>query len=38
MIEYSKVNVKLSDRQLKKLRNAVKNKKRNNSKIEFKNS
>ena len=26
MIEYSKVNVKLSDRQLKKLRNAVKNK------------
>ena len=26
MIEYSKVNVKLSDRQLKKLKNAVKNK------------
>ena len=26
MVEYSKVNVKLSDTQLKKLKNAVKNK------------
>ena len=26
MVEYSKVNVKLSDRQLKKLKTAVKNK------------
>ena len=26
MVEYSKVNVKLSDNQLKKLKNAVKNK------------
>ena len=37
MIEYGKVNVKLSDAQLKKLKNAVKRKHRNNSENEFKN-
>ena len=37
MVEYSKVNVKLSDRQLKQLKTAAKNKKRNNSENEFKN-
>ena len=37
MVEYSKVNVKLSDRQLKKLKTAVEKKNRNNSENEFKN-
>ena len=37
MVEYSKVNVKLTGAQLKKLKTAVKNKKRNNSENEFKN-
>ena len=38
MVEYSKVNVKLSDAQLKKLKAAVKEKNRNNSENEFKNA
>ena len=33
MVEYSKVNVKLSDTQLKKLKNAVKNKTRKTLRI-----
>ena len=37
MVEYSKVNVKLSDMQLKKLKTAVKKKKRNSSENKFKN-
>ena len=37
MIEYGKINVKLSDAQLKKLKNAVKRKHRNNSGNGFKN-
>ena len=36
MVEYSKVNAKLLDTQLKKLKTAVKNK-RNNSENDFKN-
>ena len=37
MVEYSKVNVKLSDTQLKKLKNAVKNKTGTTLKIDLKN-
>ena len=37
MVEYSKVNIKLTDRQLKQLKTAAKNKKKNNSENEFKN-
>ena len=37
MVEYSKVNVKLSDTQLKKLKSALKDKTGTNSKNEFKN-
>ena len=37
MVEYSKVNVKLSDSQLKKLKTAVKTENRNNSENKFKN-
>ena len=37
MVEYNKVNVKLSHTQLKKLKTAVKKKNRNNSENEFKN-
>ena len=36
MVEYNKVNVKLSDTQLKKLKNAVKNKTRTTLRINFK--
>ena len=36
MVEYSKVNVKLSDTQLKKLKNAVKNKTRTTLRTSFK--
>ena len=36
MVEYSKVNVKLSDNQLKKLKSAVKNKKGTTLRISFK--
>ena len=36
MVEYSKVNVKLSDTQLKKLKNAVKNKTETNLRISLK--
>ena len=36
MVEYSKVNVKLSDTQLKKLKTAVKNKTRTTLRISFK--
>ena len=36
MVEYSKVNVKLSDTQLKKLKNAVKNKTRTTLRINLK--
>ena len=36
MVEYSKVNVKLSDTQLKKLKNAVKNKTRTAPRINLK--
>ena len=36
MVEYSKVNVKLSDTQLKKLKNAVKNKTGTTLRISFK--
>ena len=36
MVEYSKVNVKLSDTQLKKLKNAVKNKTGTAPRINFK--
>ena len=35
MVEYSKVNVKLSDNQLKKLKTAVKKKTRNNFENKF---
>ena len=38
MVEYSKVNVKLLDAQLKKLKTAVKKKNRNNSENKFKNA
>ena len=37
MVEYSKVNVKLTDTQLKKLKTAVKKQSKNNFKDEFKN-
>ena len=37
MVKYSKVNIKLTDRQLKQLKTAVENKKKNNSENEFKN-
>ena len=37
MVEYSKVNVKLSDTQLKKLKTTVKNKNRNDFENKFKN-
>ena len=36
MVEYSKVNIKLSDTQLKKLKNTVKNKTRATLRINFK--
>ena len=36
MVEYSKVNVKLSDSQLKKLKTAVKNKTRTNLRMNLK--
>ena len=36
MVEYNKVNVKLSDTQLKKLKNAVKNKTGTTLRISFK--
>ena len=36
MVEYSKVNVKLSDTQLKKFKTAVKNKKGTTLRINFK--
>ena len=36
MVQYSKVNVKLADTQLKKLKNAVKNKTRTTLRIKFK--
>ena len=36
MVEYSKVNVKLTDTQLKKLKTAVKNKTRATLKMSFK--
>ena len=36
MVEYSKVNVKLSDTQLKKLKTAVKNKTRTNLRMNLK--
>ena len=36
MVEYNKVNVKLSDRQLKKLKTAVKNKTGTTLRISFK--
>ena len=36
MVEYSKINVKLSDTQLKKLKNAVKNKTGTNLRISLK--
>ena len=36
MVEYNKVNVKLSDTQLKKLKNAVKNKTGTAPRINFK--
>ena len=36
MVEYSKVNVKLSDKQLKKLKTVVKNKTGTTLKISFK--
>ena len=36
MVEYKKVNVKLSDTQLKQLKNAVKNKTGTNLRINFK--
>ena len=38
MVEYSKINVKLSDTELKKLKTAVKNKTRTTFKNEFKNA
>ena len=38
MVEYSKVNVKLSDTQLKKLKTAVKNKTWTTLRYEFKNA
>ena len=37
MVDYTKVNVKLSDSQIKKLKDAVKNNTRNNFKNKFKN-
>ena len=37
MVEYSKVNLKLTDTQLKELKNAVKKQNRNNFKNKFKN-
>ena len=38
MVEYSKVNVELTDRQLRKLKTAVKKRNGNNSENEFKNA
>ena len=37
MVEYSKVNIKLADTQLKKIENTCQRKNRNNSENEFKN-
>ena len=37
MVDYTKVNVKLSDSQIKKLKDAVKNNTRSNFKNKFKN-
>ena len=37
MMQKGKVNIKLTDRQLKQLKTAVENKKKNNSENEFKN-
>ena len=37
MVDYTKVNVKLSDSKIKKLKDAVKNNTRNNFKNKFKN-
>ena len=38
MVEHRKVNVKLSDRQLKKAKNCYQKENRNNSEDEFKNA